>query len=963
MSRTNKRNILWKIWNEGLTTASDITEDNRSRSLIPINFMCFEKEYIMRSDLGEVILSAAEISEYGVIKNDLYRYFISKLLKNEYKIDFETPTHTKKIKYGKIAVNSSWNLTEMQIEQVKQIREKSTPLVFVNGKEKVGKTNVIKKYCEQFSERGEIAYFLDFNCGYFDFCDFIDQFSRLPKDTTKQYVIFLDHLYCCDMETAEKILGFFNELIDVLEKSKIRLKVIVSETPDTIFSKSDRVNTITMDISNKSIQDIMLSECSMNHRNAMEDHGLCCEKLFEKVVSDNSFASEELVLFHKILTLSSAGFQIILDNSEEKKILLKEGGLLNKINGLTVYKNIFNRNSYIVSFFKFDIARLILEYLENNYSVQRGFDDKKDICSRYLSNYYDIATLIPILENQSSINIYSNEESSSFLQDYLYLIQYCINKKEEIVKVVRSSPDDEILGNHLGKILFALETIVGVKTKSWEDQRAVIKIKKLVRNMYFISKEVALPNINYQYINKEKTVEDFFSDKDQDSIRTQVELQDKLLTDYSFDEKRATSTPESTEQFAYYLSKLQLKYRYIDNYMEFFQTYILALLLEFESTMLDIDPDKERLDMLLERVFQAAKYNKDPRDDSEADDNYCYFYPARVPWVTGRMYLAINCFLERKDHVQANKLKLKMERWLKKVSHEIALNGKRCCIWCSGTGNWNTVLDTTIMCMSAMRYREGECFNKAKEYILAREQDWLTSNNLTSGISALEILSDTMRSESIHELKKRITNLVENKHETAMENKSDGAMGDSQIAQKLVDLCIKYRTHAITALSNKLYLEKEERGIKMGKKHFKIGVTFSGKYRNEYIEPMCEQLLKLGYSKDDIFYDYWHEELINGPEGDIKLSDIYLNRCECIVVLISPDYSEKNWTGNIEWPAVLELINEGRGDQICLLKVGNASIRGLQKYRAITKSIDKMSPLDVAEFVDKKYKECQNIIE
>lgn len=141
-------------------------------------------------------------------------------------------------------------------------------------------------------------------------------------------------------------------------------------------------------------------------------------------------------------------------------------------------------------------------------------------------------------------------------------------------------------------------------------------------------------------------------------------------------------------------------------------------------------------------------------------------------------------------------------------------------------------------------------------------------------------------------------------------------------------------------------------------KKFRIGVTFSGKYRENYIEPLCRSLLKLGYTKDEIFYDFWHEAWINGPHGDSKLRKVYNQNCDCVVVLLSPDYREKNWTGHIEWPAVKEMINTGLDEKICLLgidKVEIDKIDGLYSNQAIVKFIDKMTPDEVADFVNRKY--------
>ena len=140
--------------------------------------------------------------------------------------------------------------------------------------------------------------------------------------------------------------------------------------------------------------------------------------------------------------------------------------------------------------------------------------------------------------------------------------------------------------------------------------------------------------------------------------------------------------------------------------------------------------------------------------------------------------------------------------------------------------------------------------------------------------------------------------------------------------------------------------------------HFKIAITFSGRYRAKYVEPICNELLNLGYTKDDIFYDSWHEVIINGPHGDDKLRKIYSQNSDCVVVLLSPDYKEKNWTGNVEWPAVKELINTNKAERICLLGVDSVdigSIDGLYNNQTIAKFIDDISPMEIADFINKKY--------
>ena len=138
---------------------------------------------------------------------------------------------------------------------------------------------------------------------------------------------------------------------------------------------------------------------------------------------------------------------------------------------------------------------------------------------------------------------------------------------------------------------------------------------------------------------------------------------------------------------------------------------------------------------------------------------------------------------------------------------------------------------------------------------------------------------------------------------------------------------------------------------------YKIAITFTGKYRDSVVRPVCEALLSRGFTKDYIFFDEWHEEKINGPHGNIVLQQIY-ERCDCDVVLLSPDYNKKTWTRNVEWPAILERIITGNGGKICLLSVDGLNIRdtsGLFPTQAVAKVIDNLSSEDIADFIVRKH--------
>ena len=138
---------------------------------------------------------------------------------------------------------------------------------------------------------------------------------------------------------------------------------------------------------------------------------------------------------------------------------------------------------------------------------------------------------------------------------------------------------------------------------------------------------------------------------------------------------------------------------------------------------------------------------------------------------------------------------------------------------------------------------------------------------------------------------------------------------------------------------------------------FKIGVTFTGTHRARVLS-IVNELSKHTFTKDNIFYDEWHDYLINGVDAYLELKDIYENKCDYIVVFLSKDYNIKKWTRGVEWRSMSKIINNIEGERICLLNVDDVDIDkidGLSSVTDIAKKIDNISDSEVAEFIKKWY--------
>ena len=91
------------------------------------------------------------------------------------------------------------------------------------------------------------------------------------------------------------------------------------------------------------------------------------------------------------------------------------------------------------------------------------------------------------------------------------------------------------------------------------------------------------------------------------------------------------------------------------------------------------------------------------------------------------------------------------------------------------------------------------------------------------------------------------------------------------------------------------------------RKRFAIGLSFPGEHR-PFILAVADALPKF-IEKERVFYDEWYESELVGPDGDLKLIEMY-RHAEMIVPFFSR-YYEKPWCG-LEWGTIRGILLERR---------------------------------------------------
>jgi len=153
----------------------------------------------------------------------------------------------------------------------------------------------------------------------------------------------------------------------------------------------------------------------------------------------------------------------------------------------------------------------------------------------------------------------------------------------------------------------------------------------------------------------------------------------------------------------------------------FHRTWVLGQLLGFEGTA------RERDDGRLNSLLAAAQSSQEP-DGA--------FYPRRVPWVTARVVLGLAIAGES---IRSSEVQSAACEWLRRPHPTGPLQLGS---WESGTGTWNSTLQTTAMCLSALA-RAGvsttdSAIKAGRSYLLSNRGDWVRPGNEMDAADSLQ---------------------------------------------------------------------------------------------------------------------------------------------------------------------------------------------------------------------------------
>ena len=133
----------------------------------------------------------------------------------------------------------------------------------------------------------------------------------------------------------------------------------------------------------------------------------------------------------------------------------------------------------------------------------------------------------------------------------------------------------------------------------------------------------------------------------------------------------------------------------------------------------------------------------------------------------------------------------------------------------------------------------------------------------------------------------------------------------------------------------------------MNPKRFRIAFSFAGEKR-DFVSNVAD-ILAQRFGPDHILYDKFHEAEFARRDLGIYLPDLYHDQSDLVVVVVCPNYDEKEWTG-LEWVAIHDLLKNRKDEEVMLCHFDNATVKGVHSNAGWIE-LDNKTPEETATLI------------
>lgn len=519
-------------------------------------------------------------------------------------------------------------------------------------------------------------------------------------------------------------------------------------------------------------------------------------------------------------------------------------------------------------------ARLIASYLGKHkdlwiwFDSKYGFDSFAGLVLDYIQflDPSEVWNVLELIKNSGGI-----QESSQSQRDAVFIIKSWKSIDELLKKIYEQQIIDPTWGHAISSATFACEAL-GAVGKTREAKGSI----EFVRDVYRL-----------------------------DGNRMSIDVS-KLSTALDFEEIRGRMRAEELTHL--FVSTYSLETAENLNATLFHENWASGLVLCAEEAIHDLN--QASLRKLAESVEARMEEGG-------------YFYPARVPWCTARVLIGLG---RCGRNIENSPVVRRAADWLIKPRREGG--ARESTFWSPGTGTWNNKIETTGLCIFALREvgvpSDNPVLMEATNWLYEQKKEWTDIGSELDGAVAVETHLQMNRDwkEVVEQLNWLSTWAVGQAlwmYATASSDKTqEQSCRVAQVAAFLIKAMWSLLRSDLPLLlmALGLYQSVEEKNVKSIARPdnsdlssdselsthiivrsstilFDVVLSYAGEDR-QYVEQVAKCLKR---AKVRLFYDQFEQTDLWGKNLYTHLDEVYRKARFCVMFL-SSNYARKAWTSH-----------------------------------------------------------------
>lgn len=537
----------------------------------------------------------------------------------------------------------------------------------ISGESASGKTTLTMGVLEKLRKYHNYKHY------FYDFSDVNLSAASLLFAINEECVKYKNHLFVFDnIQSHPSLLPVFLHIVSIIEKiytkSCIQVLLISWNSASEFVYECCNNEQVSFYLSgDESIKEFISAANLQKFEKVILDNSsgdtLVAETIINYILDNGSCPLQNCIseIIYKdftkgnVLTFSEKKMLYIMCSFSEFEIHVKESFLreidndsVDALNSKKIYKYYFrDKEKYVLIGHK-SLANKILMFLKND--IDCSHSDLKQP-SYYAVEYLKLSGSSQILATLERLDIQLRSKENV----YSNLWKAFISMRQHLWSQMEKDPS---WGNNMASMIFSAELFENIGFDNSSKNYLQICLSEIRKRWTYNEKLDGL-----------KLLEDNITSEfvDFDCIKLKMQDEEKKIT---YDE--------------------EMSYSNIDS-LKFHNNWLLGLLLGVESFANDELGSNNK-----------TKYIECAKNSQQLDGS---FYPKRVCWVTARMIIGLSkCGLYYQN---SENLVKKACDWLISVLTEPKeMNWKiknfNCCGWKSGTGEWNSSENVTLMCLSAL---------------------------------------------------------------------------------------------------------------------------------------------------------------------------------------------------------------------------------------------------------------------